>query len=204
MSILIVDHALCNLGSVKRAIEECGGTATISEDPAALKQADKVILPGVGSYGDAMKVLKARGWDTELKKAALIDKLPFFGMCLGMQLMSSHGVETAESEGLGLIPGKVVRLLPAAGDFRVPHMGWNEVVQLRDNPVFAGIESGKDFYFAHSFHFLAENAEHVSATTPYCGGITSAVRNGHIFGVQFHPEKSQRVGLRLLKNFIEY
>ena len=204
MSILIVDHGLCNLGSVKRALEECGGKVVMSEDPSSLKEADKIILPGVGSFGAAMKVLKSRGWDVELKKAALEEHIPFFGMCLGMQMMATRGNETMESEGLNLIPGRVLRLEPSGEDTRIPHIGWNEVVQTQESPMFVGIESGRDFYFAHSFHFIPDSPEHISATTPYGQGFVSAVRHGHIFGVQFHPEKSQRVGMQMLKNFVEY
>lgn len=210
--ILIVDHGLCNLDSIRRAFEECGAegvSVEMSDDPASLTRADKVVLPGVGAFADAMKFLREKGWDKALRKAALEDKLPFFGVCLGMQLMGSRGYETAESEGLGLIPGRVVRLGPGKGtsieESRIPHMGWNEVIQTSgDNPIFADIASGKDFYFAHSFHFMPDDQTNIAARTPYCGGFVSALRRGHIFGVQFHPEKSQRVGMQLLKNFVEY
>ncbi|HTD50674.1 MAG TPA: imidazole glycerol phosphate synthase subunit HisH [Acidimicrobiia bacterium] len=200
--VAIIDYGMCNLDSVRRAFEEVGGRPYVTDDPGDLDAADRIVLPGVGAFADAMRNLRSRGLDEALAKQVLDQGAPFLGVCLGMQLMAEIGHEVTPTDGLGWIDGRCIRFVPSDGDRRVPHVGWNEVTASVDSPLFAGIPPATDFYFVHSFHVVCATAEQVLATTPYCGGFVSAVQHGHAFGVQFHPEKSQQFGLRLLKNFL--
>jgi imidazole glycerol-phosphate synthase subunit HisH len=199
--VTIVDYGLCNLDSVARAVEECGGQPKVSDQEADVRSATHVVLPGVGSFADAMRNIRARSLDRILDEHVRDKQIPFLGVCLGMQLLASQGVEGGDTEGLGWIPGEVVRLEPAR-DERVPHVGWNEVHFTDQSPLFRGISQGKDFYFVHSYHLRCREDRHRLARTPYGGEFTSAVCQGSIFGVQFHPEKSQRPGFQLLRNFL--
>lgn len=200
--VAIVDYKLCNLDSVARAVEECGAQAVITDQEADIADATHIILPGVGAFGDAMRNLKDASLDEILGEQVLEKQIPFLGICLGMQLMARIGHENGVNTGLGWLEGEIHRLQPAAGDTRIPHIGWNEVHFEQESPLFKGIPSGKDFYFVHSFHFQTDRDDEVLARTPYCGGFTSAVHRDWIFGVQFHPEKSQRVGFQVLRNFL--
>lgn len=199
--VAIVDYGMCNLDSIRRALEECGAQPRVTDDPADLEQAERIVLPGVGTFADAMRNLCERGLDRALREQAR-QQLPILGICLGMQLLASSGSEGGATPGLGLIPGEVTRLQPTPQDPRIPHVGWNEVRTQREHPLFKGIAPGKDFYFVHSYHFACTNSAHSLATTPYCGGFNSAVSNGSVMGVQFHPEKSQKTGFALLRNFL--
>jgi len=198
----IVDYGMCNLDSIARAVEECGGTAIVTDDPAGLNDATHIILPGVGSFADAMRSLSEKKLDRALEKHVIGNNIPFMGICLGMQLMASVGLEGGESAGLGWIDGQVQRLAPSGEDIRIPHIGWNEVRPRRESALFHGIAPGKDFYFVHSYHMVCRNQTDIAAETPYAGGFVSAVHRDHIFGVQFHPEKSQKAGFQLIKNFL--
>lgn len=200
---VIVDYGLCNIDSVARAVEECGADVVVTSDPAELERGNHLILPGVGAFGDAMSQLEARGLVEPLRELAGKRGIPFLGICLGMQLMGTRGEEGGERAGLGLVAGTVTRLVPTQTDPRVPHIGWNEVHHAKPSPLFDGIPSGKDFYFVHSYHFANDRDDSVVARTPYCGQFTSVIQGGPVmFGVQFHPEKSQRVGRKLLENFM--
>ena len=201
--VAIIDYGLCNVDSMSRAIEECGGKPTITDVPDDLAHADRIVLPGVGAFPDAMSNLHALEMVDALRQQVLREGAPLLGVCLGMQLLASTGEEVAPTPGLDLVPGTVERLQPTERDRRVPHMGWNEVYPADDSILFRGIEPGCDFYFVHSFHLVCSDSVTVAATTPYCGGFTSAVATANIFGVQFHPEKSQQAGFRLLGNFLE-
>ena len=200
--VAIVDYGMCNLDSVRRAFEEVGARPFVTDEPGDLDSADRIVLPGVGAFPDAMHSLRARGLDDALAKQVWDEGAPFLGVCLGMQLMAGIGHEGQRSEGLGWIDACCVRFEPNETDRRVPHVGWNEVTPWVDSPLFAGIPPATDFYFVHSFHVACATTEQVLATTPYCDGFVSAVQHGQAFGVQFHPEKSQRFGLRLLENFL--
>jgi glutamine amidotransferase len=203
--VAILDYGMCNLDSVRRAFEEVGASAFVTSDPVGLERADRIVLPGVGAFPDAVRNLRARGLDDALTKIVIQDGAPFLGVCLGMQLLARTGHEVAECEGLGWIDASVVRLEPEGGDTRVPHVGWNEVDVAPgvESPLFAGIPNDADFYFVHSFHMVCDNATDVLATTPYCGGFVSVIAKDNVFATQFHPEKSQRYGLQLLRNFLE-
>jgi len=201
-TVAIIDYGMCNLDSVARAIEECGGTPLVTNNIHDLEIATHIILPGVGAFPDAMNQLRQLSMDTALREQVLDNKIPFLGICLGMQVMATKGTEGEETEGLGLIEGTVKRLKPESHDTRIPHIGWNEVHYVGSSPLFEGISAGKDFYFVHSYHFCCSDENNIIAWTPYCGGFTSAISKGNIFGTQFHPEKSQKVGFQVLKNFI--
>jgi imidazole glycerol-phosphate synthase subunit HisH len=201
--VAIVDYGMCNLDSVRRAVEECGADAEVTDRASALRDASHVILPGVGAFPDAMTHLRERQLDGALRELAAEDRVPFLGICLGMQLMATRGEEGGETAGLGIVPGDIVRLQPDDPRSRIPHVGWNQVVPERPSPLFAGIAPERDFYFVHSYHFVPRDGAQALARTPYCGGFVSAVGTGQrTFGVQFHPEKSQKVGFALLRNFI--
>jgi glutamine amidotransferase len=202
--VVIVDYGMCNLDSVARAVEECGGKALVTERARDLETGNRIILPGVGAFADAMKNIKQRGLDHALYEQAVERQIPFLGICLGMQLLASKGFEVEETDGLGLVPGEVRRLNPCGEDTRIPHVGWNEVHPVVDSPLFHGISPGRDFYFVHSYHLCPRDESNVLARTPYAGSFVSAVRSESIWGVQFHPEKSQRAGLQLLKNFLAF
>jgi imidazole glycerol-phosphate synthase subunit HisH len=200
--VLIIDYGMSNLGSIKRAVEECSADAVISDDPKKIKSSNRIILPGVGAFSDGIKNLRKLGFVSAILEMICDRSIPFLGICLGMQLLANKGYEGGEEEGLCLVPGEVKRLESSDSSARIPHIGWNEVYKTRDNLLFAEVPDGTDFYFVHSYHFITENSENVIATTPYCGGFTSAVTFGNVFGVQFHPEKSGKTGFQVLKNFL--
>ena len=199
--VVVVDYGVCNLDSIARAIEECGATPLVSSDPSDLRRGDGIVLPGVGAFSAAMENLKARGFDKGLREELERRPVPLLGICLGMQLLAERSLEGGETQGLGLIEGEVTRLEPTEAEERVPHMGWNEVDPTGPSELFDGIDAGTDFYCVHSYH-LRVREDHVLARTPYCGGFASAIGRDNLLGVQFHPEKSQRAGFRLLRNFL--
>jgi glutamine amidotransferase len=200
--VAVIDYGVSNLDSVKRALEEAGACPYIVASAGELREPDRIVLPGVGAFGIAMANLESRGLIGALEAAVLEQEVPLLGICLGMQLLASEGTEGESTAGLGWIPGRVMRLEPQGEDRRIPHMGWNELVHSGSFPLFDGIESGRDVYFVHSYHLIPSAPTDAVATTPYCGGFVSAVARGTIFGVQFHPEKSQRTGAAVLRNFL--
>jgi glutamine amidotransferase len=201
-AVAIVDYGMGNLDSVARAVEECGGRALIVDRPEPLREAAAVILPGVGAFGRGMKNLSSRGFVRALREDVVDREVPLLGLCLGMQLLATRSDEHGDNAGLGFVEGDVVRLEPAPG-LPVPHVGWNNVDQRRPSGLLAGVPSGTDFYFVHSYHFVPEHDEDVVATTDYGLPVVAVVERGPIWGVQFHPEKSQRPGLALLRAFLE-
>lgn len=201
MTVLIVDYGMGNIASARRAIEECGGSVVVSDDPKSVRTADRIVVPGVGAFPQAMARLRDAGWVDVLRSAVYDDGLPLLGVCLGMQLLADEGDEVTRTQGLGLIPGRIERITPINPAERVPHVGWNEVHH-RGGPLFNGIPSGADFYFVHSYRFAPDNQDAILATTPYAGETVSAVGSGRVAGVQFHPEKSSRAGFKLLQNFL--
>lgn len=201
MNVLVINYGMGNLGSVRRAFEECGATVLVSQDPADLADAERIVLPGVGAFPDAMTRLNAAGWPGQLRSALENPGVHLLGICLGMQLLADNGHEGSETPGLGLIHGEVVRFVPPNGE-RVPHVGWNEVRPTQPSSLLASIPAGTDFYFVHSYHFRVAQPENVLATTPYCGEFVAVAGAGNVFGAQFHPEKSSRPGFQLLRNFL--
>jgi len=200
--VVIVDYGMCNLDSIARAIEECGGRSFVSDNPRELKAATQIILPGVGAFPDAMHNLNERGLVPALQNEVIGNHIPFLGICLGMQLMATTGHEGGVTQGLGWIDGAVVKLEPKGEEHRIPHIGWNNIEIVRESPLFKDIAPERDFYFVHSYHIKCTNLGQVLTRTPYAGGFVSAVGYDHVFGVQFHPEKSQKAGFQVLRNFL--
>ncbi|MBE6913721.1 MAG: imidazole glycerol phosphate synthase subunit HisH [Ruminococcaceae bacterium] len=200
--IAIVDYGVGNLFSLKSSFAAVGAEAIVTGDAAVLRAADKILLPGVGAFGDAADKLRATGLDKVVVEQAKAGK-PLLGICLGMQLLFEKGYEYGEHEGLGLVPGSVkpiADVIPAG--LKIPHIGWNGLIFKRESPLFRNIKNGDCVYFVHSF-FAADCGESVIATAEYGAELTAAVQNGNVFGCQFHPEKSGEVGLNILRAFCE-
>lgn len=202
MKITIIDYGMGNLQSIATALEHCNATVTISDDSDGIFCAEKLILPGVGAFADGMQNLCSAGLDRVIHEAVTDRKIPILGICLGMQLLADTGVEGGVIPGLGLVSGDVIKLLPSDPKERIPHVGWNEVNYPISNPLFAQIPGGSDFYFVHSYHFVPKSASNIIGVTPYCDSFVSAINKQHIWGVQFHPEKSSILGLTLINNFL--
>ncbi|MDD5306761.1 MAG: imidazole glycerol phosphate synthase subunit HisH [Deltaproteobacteria bacterium] len=203
MLTVVIDYGMSNLCSLTRALEECGSKVLVSEHPGDLKAATHIVLPGVGAFADGMKNLNASGFASAIREEVLGNGIPLLGICLGMQLLADTGDEGGPTAGLGLVSGAVKRLSSGEHE-RIPHVGWNEVFPAAGSPFFAGIPEGTDFYFVHSYHFVPTESDSIAARTPYCGGFVSAIRRLPIWGVQFHPEKSQLPGFRVLHNFLRF
>lgn len=203
MNVAIINYGVGNLASVRRALEDLGATPSIVSAPAALAQVDRIVLPGVGAFAEGMKRLSEGGWVPALREAGGRGT-PLLGICLGMQLLGTGSDEGDGAEGLDLIPGRVQRLDSLGCTLRIPHVGWNEVAYRRSDRLFGDIPDGSDFYFVHSYALAPDRDEDVLATTPYGCDIVTAVRRRHVFGCQFHPEKSSRAGRQLLRNFLEH
>jgi glutamine amidotransferase len=196
---VIIDYDAGNLRSVQRACAQVGLDAAISADPDAVRRAGRVIFPGVGAAGAAMRSLCREGMDAALREV-VANGVPVLGICLGLQISFDHSEEN-DQRTLGLLPGVVRRFRFDHPELKVPHMGWNEVRVVREHPVLRGIEPGDEFYFVHAYYPQPENPQHVFAVTDYESDFASAVGRENYFATQFHPEKSGRVGLRLLANF---
>jgi len=201
MKVVIIDYQMGNTKSVLRSFEKFTSDVIISSDSFDLQSATHIVLPGVGSFADGKRHLEEMGIIPSLFHEVGTKKTPFLGICLGMQLLASVGNEVKETAGLNLIPGVVKKLMPT-NDMPVPHVGWNEIKIKQNHDLLEGIKDDTDFYFVHSYHFVCDNPECVIATTPYTTDFCSIVGYENIFGTQFHPEKSQVSGLRLIKNFL--
>ena len=208
-SVAVIDYGMGNLHSVAKALERAAPQARIqvTNDPKVVAEADRVVFPGQGAMPDCMRELDARGLRPALLQAA--KNKPFLGLCIGLQMLFDHSDE-GNVDGLGILPGKVVRFAAAdmvdgAGQkLKVPHMGWNQVWQSHPHPLWAGINDGARFYFVHSYYAVVQNRNNVSGWTKYPKEFTCAVEQGNLFAVQFHPEKSQTAGLQLLANFANW
>jgi glutamine amidotransferase len=199
----IVDYGLGNLRSVAGAVEKVGFEARVACDLETLTVADKLILPGVGAFGDGMANLSRRGLVGPLTEMVMERGKPLLGICLGSQLIAKRSEEFGAHEGLGWIDAEVLRLQPADPELRVPHVGWNEVRQVRPCPLFEGVPDASLFYFVHSYRLEAADPALVVGTCDYGGPVVAVVRRANVYATQFHPEKSQKAGLALLKNFLE-
>ena len=217
-TVAIIDYSSGNLRSAAKAFERIaneieaeggsGAAIVVTSDPAAVRAADRIVLPGVGAFGDCLAGISAiSGMRDALEEEVIGDGKPFLGICVGMQLMASRGLEHGSHEGFGWIPGTVEMINPADDGLKIPHMGWNDL-QLSDSgathPVFSGLNHGEHAYFVHSFSMRPEDPSHVLTTVDYAGQIVAAVGRDNVVGTQFHPEKSQKVGLRLIENFLKW
>ncbi len=199
--IAIVDYGLGNVCSVAGAVERLGRPATITSSAADLERADRLILPGVGAFGDGMERLRDLGLLEPLTRLVVGEKKPILGICLGAQLMARVGHEFGRHEGLGWVDAEVVRIEPPP-PLRVPHVGWNDLLQVRPSPLFADVPGDALFYYVHSFQVRCAREEIVVGRTDYGGSITAAFQQDNVYATQFHPEKSQRHGLTILENFL--
>jgi glutamine amidotransferase len=214
MSVVIIDYGSGNLHSAAKAFERAArdtGLATpvaVTADPGKVRSADRIVLPGVGAFKDCRDGLKAIPgmWET-LEDEVITKAKPFLGICVGMQLMASRGLEHDVTEGFGWIPGDVKPITPRDASFKIPHMGWNTLEQRRPHALLDGIELGENglhAYFVHSYHLDAKNPSHVIATTEHGMAVTAMVGRDNMAGTQFHPEKSQSLGLSLIANFLRW
>lgn len=214
MTTAIIDYGSGNLHSALKAFERAARESLgptdirVTSDPEVVRAAERVVLPGVGAFADCRRGLLAiEGLYVALQEAVIDRGRPFLGICVGMQLMGARGLEHGESPGLGWIPGDVAAIAPADPSLKIPHMGWNTLTLARAHPLFAGVptgEAGLHAYFVHSFQLTPSTPEHVLATTDYGAPLTAAVARDNLVGVQFHPEKSQRLGLGLIGNFLRW
>jgi len=201
--ICIINYGLGNLGSMLNMISKVGADVIISDDNETIAKADKLILPGVGSFDAGMERLNEKGLIPILERRILTEKIPILGVCLGMQLLSKKS-EEGKLRGLGWLEAETIRF-KFDGDnahLKIPHMGWNQIAVNQAHPLFAGLEYVNRFYFVHSYHVVCANQNNILATTSYGFNFTAAVIKENIIGVQFHPEKSHKFGMRLLKNFV--
>lgn len=197
--IAIIDYDAGNLKSVEKALVSLGEEVLVSRDSSEILQADKVILPGVGSFGDAMNNLDKFGLVDTIKKVTR-NGTPFLGICLGLQLLFKESDETPGAEGLDILPGKILKI-PAKEGFKIPHMGWNSLDVKPGAKLFKGLEGNPYVYFVHSYYLKAADENIVAASTEYTTHIHASVESDNVFACQFHPEKSSEVGLKILKNF---
>ncbi len=212
MTVAIIDYGSGNLRSAAKAFERAVSTAgldlavKVTASPADVDAASHVVLPGVGAFGDCRRGLAALPGMVEALERAVIEKArPFLGICVGMQLMATVGREHGDHEGLGWVPGEVVALTPADPALKIPHMGWNDLrLEAPDHPFFAGIDQGRHVYFVHSYGFAGGDPGHVLASVDYGGPVTAVIGHDNMLGTQFHPEKSQATGLRLIANFLKW
>ena len=197
--IAIIDYQMGNLRSVQKAFEKAGFEATITSDPQTVAASDKIVLPGVGAFEDAIGELHRRDLVSPIKDVIQAEK-PFLGICLGLQLLFDISYEGGEFEGLGIIPGEVKRFYVRKG-FKVPHMGWNQANIVREAPILEGIEFGTHFYFVHSYYVVPKNDHVIAVTSDYDGEFCAMIWQNNLFATQFHPEKSQAAGIQVLNNF---
>jgi len=207
--IAIIDYGSGNLHSTDKAFEKeveslGGGEVKLTNKSEDLETATHIVLPGVGAFADCMSGLSSLpGMIKKLEEQVLKKKKPFLGICVGMQLLAEKGLEHGEHKGLGWLKGIVEAIKPADKNLKIPHMGWNELNMKKEHPFFSGIKNGDHVYFTHSFHMKCENNNDVLAETEYGCKITAAVAHENLMGTQFHPEKSQEIGLKLIHNFLQ-
>jgi len=211
MLTAVIDYGSGNLRSAAKAFERAAGeigdgeTVIITRRPDEVAAADRVVLPGQGAFADCRRGLAAvPGLEEAVSDVVIARGRPFFGICVGMQLMAERGREFQITKGLGWVEGEVVAIEPADPTFKIPHMGWNELSLQRSHPVFDGIAEATHTYFVHSFHFAVADKADLLATCDYAQALTAAIGRDNMVGTQFHPEKSQEAGLRLIANFLKW
>lgn len=199
--IIMIDYGAGNIRSVQKAFEHIGAKVTLTEEPDMVLSARKLVLPGVGAFGSGLTALRARHLDSAIIRAAN-QGTPLLGICLGMQFLFDQSDEMGLHDGLGLISGHVTRFNLADKGLKVPHMGWNQIESKRDHPLLNGVPDGSHAYFVHSYYCVADDDRDVITQTEFGHPFASCVARGNIFGIQFHPEKSQLRGLQILRNFV--
>jgi imidazole glycerol-phosphate synthase subunit HisH len=210
MLTAVIDYGSGNLRSAAKAFERAAGEfggerVIVTSRPDEVAAADRIVLPGQGAFADCRRGLAAvPGLEDAVSEAVMARGQPFFGICVGMQLMADRGREFEVVDGLGWIGGEVVAIEPADRSFKIPHMGWNELSIVHQHPVFAGVGDGTHTYFVHSFHFAVADKSDLLATVDYAQDVTAAIGRDNMIGTQFHPEKSQEAGLRLIANFLRW
>ena len=206
MNVTIVDYNSGNISSVINSFTEVAeGTVNleVTSDLKKIKSSDKVVLPGQGSFKSCIDALNSiNGLTDTLSEFVMIDKKPLFGICVGLQMFANVGYEETETEGLGWIPGKVSKIDNKNGKYKLPHIGWNQINIVKDSKIFNDIENNSHMYFVHSYEFSPEDKNIITATTDYSTNVVCSVEKENIFGTQFHPEKSDKLGLKIIKNFI--
>jgi glutamine amidotransferase len=200
--IAIVDVCSGNLRSVERALAQVGGEVVVTRDPEVVRRADKIVVPGQGAFGVFMRGLVERGLGDALREAIASGR-PYLGICLGLQILFEESEEQGPCAGLGVYRGRVVKLSPGDPTLKVPHMGWNQIGQRRPDPLLAGIPDGASVYVVHSYHARPEDPSLLALEAIHGVRVCAAIRRDNVFACQFHPEKSQHVGLQLLRNFVE-
>lgn len=206
MTVAIVDYGSGNLHSAAKAFERVAGESIlVTDDPDAVARADRIVLPGVGAFADCRRGLAAvEGMVEALQQAVIRDGKPFLGICVGMQLMASEGLEHGRHEGFGWISGKVAPVVPGEPSLKVPHMGWNDLQISHGHPILDRLPPCPDMYFVHSYHMLCDRAADTLAAVDYGGPVTAVVGRDNMIGTQFHPEKSQKAGLAFIEAFLEW
>ena len=206
MNVTIVDYKSGNISSVINSFKEVAKdkvTIEVTSDINKIKSSDKVVLPGQGSFKSCVEALgKIDGLKNILNEFAITNKKPLLGICVGLQMFADIGYEETETKGLGWISGKVTKIDNQNGKFKLPHIGWNQINIVKDSNIFKDIENNSHMYFVHSYEFIPEDKKVISATTNYSSNIVCSVQKENIFGTQFHPEKSDKIGLRIIENFI--
>ena len=206
MNVTIVDYNSGNISSVINSFTEVAkGTVNleVTSDLNKIKSSDKVVLPGQGSFKSCIDALKSiNGLTDTLNEFVINKKKPLFGICVGLQMFADVGYEETETKGLGWIPGKVSKIDNKNGEYKLPHIGWNQINIVKDSKIFKDVENNSHMYFVHSYEFIPEDKDVISATTDYSSKVVCSVEKDNIFGTQFHPEKSDKIGLKIIKNFI--
>lgn len=210
MTVAVIDYGAGNLRSAAKALAHAARATNesviVTADPAIVAKADRIVLPGVGAFAECKRGLESKEGVVDAMREAVLEKgRPFLGICVGMQLMATVGVEYGEHPGLGWIKGRVVKLTPGDANLKIPQMGWNDLNLAKpQHPFFAGLANGAHGYFVHSYHYLLDDAADLLADVDYGGKVVAAIGRDNMLGVQFHPEKSQAVGITLLTNFLNW
>lgn len=202
--VAVIDYGVGNLHSVRHALDLVGADVIVTGDADEIARAERLVLPGVGAFGRCVENLQASGLVDLLERRVMHDGVPLFGICVGLQLLAREGYEMGVHPGLGWVPAVVKRLEPGSPGLKVPHVGWNDVNPVNESPMWAGLRGNPTFYFTHSYALVPDDDTLEAASCDYGARFTAAIQRGNIFATQFHPEKSQENGLKILENFLSW